>query len=498
MRSTFIFLTTTFILVSGQQIWDVFTTTWDRSSLFTYKNLSPNPINFQSGVTAGDAVIDINASNVYQTMDGFGATLTDSSAKLMYNLKTSAWQSYWDLLGYLFDITDGKQSAGFSTLRVPIGASDFSDTVYSWWDAGGSIDQFSTSSVPSYVWEVLADIKSVQPSIKLFVLPWSAPGWMKDSGTMKGGSLPTWYYTSYSQYLWKAVQAFKDKGYNVYALSLQNEPLNSDGTYPSAYIPSAVVASIGKDLRTILNNNGLSSVKLIGYEHNWDNVSYPIDVMSKAGSSFVGASFHCYAGGVGAQSTFHGAYPNAEVYFTECSGTLGTDWWSDIKWDMDNLIIGAPQNWARTVMTWALALDSSGNPKLPGKRTDSCGGSTGPGCRGVVTISGNSWSVNQEFYALAQGSRAILPKDAGGPWGQRIGSSVSGSLSWALRVNAFVTKRNNSTDWLRYSIVVLNWDDTSGGSWNPQPVKATINFKGLTAAYTFPVGVTTLWWYGAP
>lgn len=90
MRYTFIFLASTFYCAYGQQIYDVFTTTWDRSSLFTYKNLSPSPINFQSGVAAGDAVINLTPDTVYQTMDGFGATLTDSSAQLMNNMKVSA------------------------------------------------------------------------------------------------------------------------------------------------------------------------------------------------------------------------------------------------------------------------------------------------------------------------------------------------------------------------------------------------------------------------
>lgn len=57
---------------------------------------------------------------------------------------------------------------------------------------------------------------------------------------------------------------------------------------------------------------------------------------------------------------------------------------------------------------------------------------------------------------MAQASKAIIPKDSGGAYGQRIGVSVGGSLSWALRVGAYVTSRVSSSDWLRYSIVVLN------------------------------------------
>jgi hypothetical protein len=128
-------------------------------------------------------------------------------------------------------------------------------------------------------------------------------------------------------------------------------------------------------------------------------------------------------------------------------------------------------NWAKAVLLWNIALDGNGQPQLPG--TDSC---QNPHCRGVVTISGGSYTLNEEcelthvlrlcrgfivvclaVYAMAQASRAITPKDPGGPWGQRIGVNVAGGNAWALRVTAFVTKRNNPSDWWRYSIVVLNW-----------------------------------------
>lgn len=59
-------------------------------------------------------------------------------------------------------------------------------------------------------------------------------------------------------------------------------------------------------------------------------------------------------------------------------------------------------------------------------------------------------------YSMAQASKAILPRDVGGPWGKRIGVSVGGELDWALRVGAYVTGRVNPSDWLRYSLVVLN------------------------------------------
>lgn len=112
---------------------------------------------------------------------------------------------------------------------------------------------------------------------------------------------------------------------------------------------------------------------------------------------------------------------------------------------------------------------------------------------------------------MAQASIAVTPKDSGGPWGQRIGVTVNGDLSWALRVGAYQTERLSSTDWNKYSIVVLNWDDSASSvilfkkylvvllmhsdvnrtTWNPVDVAATIEFRGMqvrTLADLFPLG----------
>jgi hypothetical protein len=148
-----------------------------------------------------------------------------------------------------------------------------------------------------------------------------------------------------------------------------------------------------------------------------------------APNAFAGAAFHCYSGDVSEQDTFHNAEPSKEIYFTECTGSYGSDWWSDIKWYMDNLFIGATQHNAMAVLMyvrvfcgwialrcislvlfrWNLALDGNGQPETPG--SNSC---TNPPCRPIgecqtqlyprftdlggatVTISGSNYSYNQE------------------------------------------------------------------------------------------------------
>ncbi|XP_006463608.1 hypothetical protein AGABI2DRAFT_74074 [Agaricus bisporus var. bisporus H97] len=482
-------------LGSSQQIWDIWQTTWDRSNLFSPVGASATgslPLNFSSaGSMLGDAGIVIDDASLFQPMDGFGATLTDSSASVLNKLKNRNYGNYQNLLNAMFNPTDGGTGAGLNYVRVPIGASDFSPSIYSLDDTVGDIafSSFSIKQIPPYVFNVLHDILAVNRYVKVHLVPWSPPGWMKSGGTMNGGSLRPDMVSVYPIYLLKSVQGFRSEGIPIYAVSIQNEPQNSNPTYPSCTMTPQVEGQIGGSLRALLNNNGLSNVKIIGYEHNWDAASqYPVQLMRSSSNSFDGVAFHCYAGSYTNQDSFTSSFPSKEVYFTECTGTYGSDWWSDIKWYIDNLWVGSISRGSRTGLMWNFALDGSGNPKLPG--TNSCGG---PGCRPLVTVnSDGTYEFNQEFYAMAQTSKAILPKDSGGPFGQRIGVSVGGSFSWALRASAFVTGRVSSTDWRRYSIVVLNCEN---GDWDPIPVRATIEFRGMQAMYTFPVGVTTLWWF---
>ena len=53
--------------------------------------------------------------------------------------------------------------------------------------------------------------------------------------------------------------------------------------------------------------------------------------MQMAPNAFAGVAFHCYGGDVTGQDTFHNAYPNKEIYFTECTGSMGSDYWQDLK-----------------------------------------------------------------------------------------------------------------------------------------------------------------------
>jgi glucosylceramidase len=149
----------------------------------------------------------------------------------------------------------------------------------------------------------------------------------------------------------------------------------------------------------------------MGYEHNWNNLEYPASLLTEASRLipansaplFAGISFHCYRGSESAQLAFLHDHPTSGIWFTECSGTNGSSFATDLLWQAHHLLLGAPLNEARSVLLWNIALDPHGDPHNGG-----CGD-----CRALFTIEshdGNSViQRNVEYYELAHAAPFIHP-----------------------------------------------------------------------------------------
>ena len=152
-----------------------------------------------------------------------------------------------------------------------------------------------------------------------------------------------------------------------------------------------------------LDQAGLNT-KVVIYDHNWDRPDYPLEILADpAAKAYVdGTAFHCYGGDVAAMTEVRQAHPDRGIYFTECSGgAWSEDFGANLAWNMENLFVGAPRNWSRTVLLWNLALDEKHGPQNGG-----CAD-----CRGVITVaSGNGRiSRNVEYYLLGHSSRFVRP-----------------------------------------------------------------------------------------
>lgn len=65
--------------------------------------------------------------------------------------------------------------------------------------------------------------------MNLYASPWSAPGWMKDSGSMTGpgqlqGPFNRRFYLAYARYIIKFFEEYKKLGVSFWGFTIQNEP----------------------------------------------------------------------------------------------------------------------------------------------------------------------------------------------------------------------------------------------------------------------------------
>lgn len=369
-------------------------TSGDRSRLLAEQA----PVAF--GAAAGEGLaLTIDVSQPQQEIVGFGAAVTDASAWLIQN-KLDAPQRE-ALMRELFG-RDG-QGLGFSFTRVTIGASDFSLDHYSLADqADPTLAGFSTARMEEYVFPTVRQALAINPDLKVMASPWSAPGWMKTAGSMIQGQLKPEFYPVYAQYLTRYVQGAAAAGVPTDYLSIQNEPDFEPDSYPGMrWGPEGRAQFIGQNLGPAFHDAGIDT-RILDWDHNWDKPEQPLGVLADAqANAFVsGVAWHCYAGDVAAQSQVRDAYPDKDVFFTECSGgQWAADFSDSFLWTAGTLIIGATDNWARGVLMWNLALDENYGPHAGG-----CGD-----CRGVVTIDSNTGQVtrNQEYYAFGNASRFV-------------------------------------------------------------------------------------------
>lgn len=359
--------------------------------------------------------IDVDDKVTFQSIDGFGYTLTGGSAQVINQLNSTKRQ---ELLQELFG--SGQNSISISYLRISIGASDLDSAPFTYNDLPSgqtdvNLEKFSLAPNMNDVIPMLKEILAINPNIKIIATPWSPPVWMKDNASFIGGSLQPKYYGVYAQYFVKYIQQMKAEGISIDAITPQNEPLHP-GNNPSLLMLADQQADFIKNHLGPAFQNANLKTKIIIYDHNCNKPEYSIAILNDAAAYHYidGSAFHLYEGDISALSTVHNAFPNKNVYFTEQYTSNTGNFDGDLKWHLRNIIIGSLRNWSKTALEWNLANNASFGPNTPGGCTT---------CKGALTIeSSNNFTRNVAYYIIAHASKFI-------PAGSvRIASNLSGNL----------------------------------------------------------------------
>ncbi|MGW1344824.1 discoidin domain-containing protein [Kribbella sp. NPDC002412] len=503
----------------------VWVTTPDRAELLHERA----PVAFQRGAS-DRTTITVDPRTSYQTVDGFGASITDSSANVLYQLSPA------DRDQTMRSLFDPKQGIGVSFLRQPVGSSDFTaETEHYTYDdvPAGQTDfalkHFSIAHDEQQILPLLRRAKQLNPALKVMATPWSPPAWMKDGDSLVGGRLkddPA-VYDAYARYLVKFVQAYTKAGVPIDFLSVQNEPQNrKPSAYPGTDMPvraeAAVISALGPKLRA-----ASPRTKILGYDHNWTThpgdiastppgedpeTDYPYRLLrSDAAKWIAGTAYHCYSGDPSKQTDLHKAFPSKGIWFTECSGSHGPNdtppqiFRGTLTWHARNLMIGTTRNWAKSVVNWNIALDSTGGPHLGGCDT----------CTGLVTLHPDGTVSTAEYYTIGHLAKFVRPGAV------RIGSTSYGTTGWngQLMSVAFRNRdgstalvvHNENDDPRQFAVAVgdrsfeyelpggaiatFTWDSTAS---TPQPVSlegatATASVNSAEAGSAIDADGSTVW-----
>jgi glucosylceramidase len=276
---------------------------------------------------------------------------------------------------------------------------------------------------------IVKKVLAIYPDLKILGSPWSPPPWMKSNNSAVGGSLQTQYYQAYALYFVKYLQAMSAQGINLWAITVQNEPLYG-GNNPSMNMSADEESNfINTALGPALKNAGLTT-KILAYDHNCDQYQYAVTVCQKAGQWVAGSAFHLYGGTIDAMTTAHNL-TGKDVWFTEQSTHSDTTLQNAFLWHMKNVELGSVNNWSRSAIEWNIASYTDCTPHTAG----GCSA-----CRGAIVVSGGNAAKTLSYWVVAHMSKFVRPGAV------RVAST---STDTALMSSAFV----NGTV---MAIVVLN------------------------------------------
>lgn len=343
------------------------------------------------------ASIEIDPSQRFQSVLGFGGAFTDASCYLLSRMESTRRKR-------LLEELLGANGLRFSVGRTCIGSSDYSRSAYSFDDSSApdpELKNFSIAHDCAYILPMLREAKQVNSELFLTSAPWSPPGWMKTGGSLMGGSMRKRYFASYAEYFVKFLKAYQDQGITVGAVTTQNEvDTDQDGKMPAAlWGQEYEIGFIKRFLGPALRNASLDT-KIWLLDHNYDLWGRVMDELSdpQVFQYVDGVAWHGYSGSPSVMSKVHDAFPSKHAYWTEGGPDISdpnyaSDW---AKWS--GVFAGILKNWARCILSWNLLLDEKGGPNIGPFR-----------CGGLVTLNSKTQQITRsgQYWAFAHYSKAV-------------------------------------------------------------------------------------------
>lgn len=297
----------------------------------------------------------------YQTHLGLGGAFTESAAENYHRLSPAARQHF------LTEYFDPDQGSAYNIGRIHMNSCDFS--LGNWAcqetpEAPFSIDRYEAAILP-----MIRDAEDVLgQKIQLLVSPWSPPAWMKSTGEMNhGGKLKPECREAWAYYYVQFIQALQAKGFDIWGLTVQNEPAAVQRWDSCVYTAEEERDFIRDYLGPALHRHGLADIRVICWDHNREALYSRARVILSdpdCARYVWGSGFHWYMDkGFDQPQAVHDRFPDKGLLFTEgCQegGPHHGDW--SVAERYGESIISDFNGWTVGWLDWNLLLDHTGGP----------------------------------------------------------------------------------------------------------------------------------------
>ncbi len=298
-------------------------------------------------------VIRIYKDEVITTYKGIGGAITPAVA-YNYSLLSN------DLKNNFINDYFSNNGLNYNIIRLPIGSCDFSYSTYDY-SRKKDLSDFNIDEDNKYIIPMLRDIKNIK-EFEIIASPWSAPSMFKNNKMLTlGGKLKNKYYDSYANYLVKYINEYKDKGFNINYLTMQNEPLATQRW-------ESCVFSLDEQKDYIYNHliGKLDNTKVLLFDHNKEDIYNIFKYLYQDNEKIAGLAMHYYSGKhYNNIRLIRKHYPNTLLVNTEsCCGYSKYD---EKEWIRDAEIISTEMisdfnNGLNMYLDWNILLDYNGGP----------------------------------------------------------------------------------------------------------------------------------------
>lgn len=314
-------------------------------------------------------VINLYPKLAYETFEGFGGAVTEA-AGYIYSLMNEEQKKQ------VVDTYFSEDEMNYKLVRIHMDSCDFClDTYEAMSDPHDTeFKSFTFERTEKYIMPMLEDIKKAAgDELKLMLTPWSPPAFMKTNGDRKrGGKLKPEYRRMWAEYICRYIKEFKDRGYKVQRISLQNEP-KAVQTWDSCLFSAEEEKVFLKDfMYPAMQSHGYEDIEIFIWDHNKERIYERVrDVVDDSTRHMVtGAAFHWYSGDhFEAMELVRQRYPEVKMIMSESCLEYRLFDEKNIESVTNKLcheIIGDLNHGMCAFYDWNLLLDEKGGPNHVG------------------------------------------------------------------------------------------------------------------------------------